>query len=132
MPSDGTEILEFNEYQKYDKVLFIIYEDFECIIEELDGCKNNSENSSTAKESKDIHSGFPMSRISSFRSIENKLDVYRGKDCMEYFYEFLREHVKSMINFRKKNNEIMNKRAAGIIWKCKTQKRKIWKQIFER
>ena len=87
-------------------MLFIIYEDFECIIEKLDGCKNNSENSSTTKESKDIHSGFSMSRISSFRSIENKLDVYRRKDCMEYFYEFLREHVKSIINFRKKKMKL--------------------------
>ena len=90
-------------------MLFIIYDDFECIIQKLDGCKNNSGNSSTTKESKEIHSGFPMSRISFFRSIENKLDVYRGKDCMEYFYELLREHVKSMINFRKKKMKLWTK-----------------------
>ena len=90
-------------------MLFIIYDDFKCIIQKLDGCKNNSENSSTTKERKDIHSGFSMSRISSFRSIENKLDVYRRKDCMEYFYEFLREHVKSIINFRKKKMKLWTK-----------------------
>ena len=47
MSSKDTEILEFNQYQKFDKVPFIIYADLECIIEKIDGCKNNSENSST-------------------------------------------------------------------------------------
>ena len=43
-------------------------------------------------------SGFSMSRISSFRSTENKHDVYRGKDCIKKFCEFLREHAIK-INF---------------------------------
>ena len=56
-----------------------------------------------------------MSTISSFRSIENKHDVYRGKDCMKKFCEYLRENAMKIINFKKKKNEIINKRAAGII-----------------
>ena len=31
-----------------------------------------------------------MSTISWFRSIENKYDVFRGKDCMKKFCEFIR------------------------------------------
>ena len=115
MPSEDTKILEFNQYQKSDKAPFIIYADLECIIEKIDGCKNNPENSSTTKVSKHIPSGFSMSTISSFRSIENKHDVYRGKDCMRKFSEFLREHAMKIINFKKKKNEVINKRAAGII-----------------
>ena len=42
---------------------FIIYADFECIIETTDECKNNSENSSAAKVSEHILSGFSMSTI---------------------------------------------------------------------
>ena len=102
--------LEFNKYQKSDKAPFIIYADLECIIEKIDGCKNNPENSSTTKVSKHIPSGFSMSTISSFRSIENKHDVYRGKDCMKKFCESLKEHAMKMINFLK--NEVFNKRAA--------------------
>ena len=45
MVSDDTKILEFIQYQKSDKAPFTIYADFECIIEEIDGCKNNPENS---------------------------------------------------------------------------------------
>ena len=40
-------ILEFNQYQKSDKAPFIIYADLECIIEKIDGCKNNPENAAT-------------------------------------------------------------------------------------
>ena len=83
MPSEDTKVLEFDQYQKSDKVPFIIYPDLECTIEKIDGCKNNPENSSTTKVSEHIPSSFSMSTISSFRSIENKHDTYRGKDCMK-------------------------------------------------
>ena len=33
MPSEDTKTVEFNQYQKYDKGLFIIYADLEWIIE---------------------------------------------------------------------------------------------------
>ena len=66
-----TKILELNQYQKSVKAPFIIYADLECIIEKTDGCKNNPENSFTAKVNEHIPSGFSMSTISFFRSIEN-------------------------------------------------------------
>ena len=85
MRSQDTKILEFNQCQKSDKAPFIILAVFEYMIEKIDGCKNNLENSSTTKVSKHIPSGFSISTISSFRSTENKHDVYRGKDCMKKF-----------------------------------------------
>ena len=44
MSSEDTKILELNQYQKSNKVTFIIYADLECLIEKIDGCKNNIEN----------------------------------------------------------------------------------------
>ena len=44
-----------------------------------------------------------MSTISSFRSIENKHDVYRVNYCMKKFCEPLREHGMKIINSKKKN-----------------------------
>ena len=69
IPFEDTKILEFNQYQKSDKALFIIYADLECIIEKIDGCKNDPENLCTTKVRKDISSGFSMSAISSFRTM---------------------------------------------------------------
>ena len=99
MPSEDTKILEFNQYQKSDEAPFIIYADLECIIEKIDRCKNNPEISSTTKVSENIPSGFSMSTISSFTSIENKHDVYGSKDCMKKFCTFSREHAVKIINF---------------------------------
>ena len=44
MPSEDTKILELNQYRKSDKAPFVIYADLECMIEKIDGCKNNPEN----------------------------------------------------------------------------------------
>ena len=119
MPSEDTKVLEFNQYHKSDKGPFIIYADLESIIEKIDGCKNNPENSSITKVNEHIPSGFSISIILSFRSIENKHDVCRGKDCMKKFCESLRDHTMKIINFKKKNNNVIQKRAAAIICKCK-------------
>ena len=88
-------------YNHY-KALFIIYAYLECLIKKIDGCKNNPQNSSTTKVSKYIPV-FSISTIFSFRSIESKHDVYRGKDCMKKFCESLREHIMKIISFNKKN-----------------------------
>ena len=64
MFSDDTKMLQFNQSQKFDKAPFIIYADLEYIIENIDGCKNNPENSSTTKVTEHIPSGFSMSTMS--------------------------------------------------------------------
>ena len=53
-----------------------------------------------------------MSKISLFRSVENKHDVYRGKDSMKKFCESLRQHTMKVIDFKKK--KIISKIAARI------------------
>ena len=88
LSSEDTKVLEFNQYKKTDKAPFIIYADLECLIEKTDGRKNNPENSCTTKLQEHTPSGFSMSAISSFKSTENKRDVYRAKDCMKQFCEF--------------------------------------------
>ena len=44
-----------------------------------------------------------------FTSIENKQDMYRSKDCMKRFCEFLREHAMKIINFKKKKVKLLIK-----------------------
>ena len=58
MPSEGTKILQFNQYQKSNKTPFLTYADLESLIEKIDGCKNNPEKSSTTKASQDIRQVF--------------------------------------------------------------------------
>ena len=102
-------VLEFNQYQKFDKAPFIINAYLECWIEKIHECENNAEISSTAKISEHILSDFSVSTISSFKSIENKHDVYRGKDCKKAFCESLKEHAMEIINFKKKKIKLSTK-----------------------
>ena len=92
---------------------FIIYPGLECLIENIDGSKNNPGNSSTTKVSEYISSSFSKSTISSFKSIENK-HAYRGKDCIKKFCRYLRERAMKIKkakrkNFKNKKNEVINK-----------------------
>ena len=91
MSSEDNKILEFNQCQKPDKASFTIYADVESLIEKIDGSKRNPEN--YPQVGKHIPSGFSMSTISSFKSIGNKHDLYRGKNCDKKFCESLREHA---------------------------------------
>ena len=66
-----------------------------------------------------------MSTISSFRSIENHHDLYRGKDYTKNFCESLREQVMKIINFKKKKMKLLTKEqqesheSAKICYICK-------------
>ena len=51
-----------------------------------------------------------MSTLSSFRSIDNRHDIYRSKDCMKKFCEFLRKQAMKIINFKKKKVEFLTKK----------------------
>ena len=75
MPSEDTKTLEFNQYQAPDKAPFVIYAYLEYLIEKIDGCENNPENSFTTKVSEHIPSSFLMSTILSFKIIKNKHGV---------------------------------------------------------
>ena len=76
-----------------------------------------------------------MSTISLFRSIENNHDVYRAKNCMKKFYEFLGEHAMNIIYFKKKKVNLLTKEQhesyenANICYICKE---KFGKIFFER
>ena len=108
MPSEDTKkILELNQNQKSYKVPYIIYADLE-YIEKIDGCKNNPENLSTTKVSKNTPC-FLMFTTLSFKSKENLHDVYRGIDCKKKFCESLREYAMKIINFKRKKMMLLTK-----------------------
>ena len=80
MPSKDTGILELIQYKKSDKEPFFIYTDLEYIIKQTDVCKNNPENSFTTKLCNQV-----FQCLQYLRSIENKNEVYRAKDCIKKF-----------------------------------------------
>ena len=72
------------------------------MIKKVDRCKNNPEKSPTIKVGEHIPCRHSMSAIWTFDGIDNNCDIYRRKDCMKKFCEYLREHTMKIINFEKK------------------------------
>ena len=84
MPTKDNNIIKYNHGEKSIKMPFTIYADLKCLFEKMDTCENDPNKSSTAKMNK------------------NKLNYYRGDDCMEKFCKDLREHSTKIINYEKK------------------------------
>ena len=68
----------------------------------MDSCQNNSEKSYTEKKSKHTPFGYSLFTNSSVDETKNKLDCYRGKDCIERFCKDLRDHAMKIINYEEK------------------------------
>ena len=65
-------------------------------------CRNNPNESPTTEINKHTPSGYSIFTHCSFNRAKNKLNHYRGKDCMKKFCKDLREHASKIINFEKK------------------------------
>ena len=86
---------------------FTIYADLECLLEKIDTCENDPNKSYTTKINKHILSGYSIFTHCSFDEFKNKLNYYRGDDCMEKFCKELREHSTKIINYEKKKNILL-------------------------
>ena len=102
MPNEDNKIIKYNQGEKSIKLPFIIYADLECLPEKMSTCCNNPKESSTTKINKHTPSGYSLFTHCSFDKTKNKLDYYRGKDCMKKFCKDLREHATKIINYEKK------------------------------
>ena len=67
----------------------------------MHSCQNNLEISFTEKKTKHTPSVYSLFTNCSFDAAKNKLDCYRGKDCMEKFCKDLREQAMRISNYEK-------------------------------
>ena len=102
MSQEDKKILKYNHGEKSMEVPFIIYADLESLLEKMTTCNNNPERSSTTKINKHIPSGYLLFRICSLDTTINKIDYYRGKNCMKNFCLNLRAHSTKINNYEKK------------------------------
>ena len=103
MPDEDNKIIKYYQGEKSIRSPFIIYADLECLLEKMSTCFNNLEESSTTEINKHTPSGYSLFTHCSFDKTKNKLDYYRGDNCMEKFCKDLREHTTKIINYEKKD-----------------------------
>ena len=102
MPRWDDKILKYNHGEKSLKVPFVIYFDLECLLLKMLLCQNNLEKSYTERKAKHEPSGWAMFTKCSFDATKNKLDYYRGIDCIKVFCKKLKDHALKIINHEKK------------------------------
>ena len=102
MPEKDIKILKYNHGEKSMRAPFVTYADLECLLEKMSTCHNNPRKPSTTKVNKHTPSGYSLFTCCSFDTTENRLDCYRGKNCMKTFCLDLKEHVTRIINYEKK------------------------------
>ena len=102
MPTKNNNIIKNNHGERSMKLPFVIYADLECLLEKMSTCINNPNESSTTKINKHTPSGYSIFTHCSFDELKNKLNYYRGKDCMKKFSNDLREHASKIIDYEKK------------------------------
>ena len=102
MPTKDNNITKYNHREKSMKVSFIMYADLECLLENMSTCINNPNESSTTKIYKHTPSGYSIFTSCPFDESKNKLNYYRGKDCMKKFCKDLKKHAARIINHEKK------------------------------
>ena len=103
MPTKDNNTIKYNQGEKSIKLLFVVYADLECLLEKMSTCYNNPEKTSTTKINKHKPSGYSIFTHCSFDKSKNKLNYYRGEDCMKKFCEDLREHATKIISYKKKD-----------------------------
>ena len=126
MPTKNN-IIKYNQGEKSIKLPFVVYADLECLLEKMSTCQNNPNESSTTEINKHTPSGYSIFTHCSFDQSKNKLDHYRGKDCMKKFSKDLREHATKIIDYEKKkmipltNEEKIYNNEQEICYICKKE-----------
>ena len=106
MPTKDNKIIKYNQGEKSIKLPFVIYADLECLLEKMSTCQINPNESSITEINKHTPSGYSLFTHCSFDQSKNKLEHYRGKDCMKKFCKNLRTQATKIINYEKKKKMI--------------------------
>ena len=82
--------VQYHDGQKQFKVPFIMYADFESILEPM-------EKNSKGRVNKHVPSGWCVFSKFAYGDVPDPLKAYRGKDCVEQFVEHIEAEVKRLI-----------------------------------
>ena len=114
MPRQGSKI-RFKDGSKQMKVPFIMYADFESILQKVDSDleetkDENGEKSYTQKVNQHIPSGFCVYSKFAYGEVQDPLMLYRGRDCVDVFCDYIEKEVKRLYHmFPQKKMEPLTK-----------------------
>ena len=92
MPKQGSTI-EFKDGQNQFKVRFIMYADFESILELMDHGSSDPTKPYTNEVNQHTPSDWCVYSKFAYREVVTPLRIYRGKDCIETFCNYIKEEA---------------------------------------
>ena len=106
MPPEKEKWLKFHDEQYQFKVQFMLYADFESVLKPVDERYKEKANTMkagrkgkapyTEKINTHVPSGWCVHSTFPYGHVPNPLKMYRGKDCVEKFGEYIEEEVKQL------------------------------------
>merc|ERR1711911_488777 len=94
MPEKGKNILHFENFHKQLVVPFVIYADFEAIVEKMHGCQPENNKSYTEAFQKHTDCGYGYKVVCCYDDKYSKpLQLYRGENAVNKFMEEMLEEV---------------------------------------
>ena len=104
MPNEKEKWLKFHDGQYQFKIPFMLYADFESILKPVDDRYRDKINTIkaerkgkalyTEKINKHVPFGWCVHSTFAYGDVSDPLKMYRGKDCVEKFVEYIEEEVK--------------------------------------
>ena len=73
-----------------------MYADFESILEPIQGPNPEPTGPYTSKVNKHSRSGWCVYNKFTYREVKNPLRLYRGKDCLEKFCDYIRQEANRL------------------------------------
>ena len=98
MPKQGSTI-DFKDGQNQFRVPFIMYADFESILEPMDPVEPGSPNPSqpyTNEVNQQMPSGWCVYSKFAYGEVVTPLRTYRGKDCIETFCNYIKGEARRL------------------------------------
>ena len=98
MPTKSQSILKFSDGQGQLKAPFVIYADFESILEPIQGCSGDPTILHMDQLNKHTPSGFCTCSTFTYGDVQKPLYTYRRKDCVEKFCEHISLEAHRLYN----------------------------------
>ena len=88
--------IEFYNGQNQFKATFMMYTDFEAILNPIQGLSPDPSEPYTKEVNQHISSRFCIYSKFAYSEVENPLRLYRGEDCVEKFCEYIKGEAKRL------------------------------------
>lgn len=95
LPNKGS-VLQFKNFDRKQNVSFVIYADFETMLQPVSGCEPDPNLASTTDLQRHVPVAFAYNVVCSFDATQNKFVTYRGEDCVKKFIKLIHKQARNI------------------------------------